>query len=54
MDGGNVLITWQEPFTGGIGVALESYTVHIYGGSGEYTEFPDLCDGSDADTFATR
>jgi hypothetical protein len=54
MNGGDVVLTWGEPFTGGIGVELLSYTVVIYGGFDDFAEFKHLCDGADPTTFAAR
>jgi hypothetical protein len=46
MDGATVVLEWEEPFTGGQGIELTSYTVQLQDATGALAEYPLLCDGS--------
>jgi len=46
MDGATVLLEWEEPFTGGQGIELTSYTIELLDADGGLAEYPHLCDGS--------
>ena len=41
-----MVIEWEEPFTGGQGLSLTHYTIHLKDATGTLAEYPLLCDGS--------
>lgn len=43
--GANVRISWEAPYSGGIGVTIESYQVLIKDSEGNFSEDTDNCNG---------
>jgi hypothetical protein len=54
MDGASVLLEWEEPFTGGQGIPVTSYTVRLRDAFGTLAEYPLLCDGAALAVLSSR
>jgi len=54
IDGSDVKISWDLPFTGGTGVSLTSYDIQIRKKDGTFTSYGATCDGNDNTIVTNR
>lgn len=54
MSAASVVIAWDEPFTGGQGIVITSYTIELQDTAGVVAPAPLLCDGTSTAVVNSR
>jgi hypothetical protein len=54
MEGANVVLSWEEPFTGGQDILLTAFIIKLQDSAGTLAEYTSICDGSDATILGAR